>query len=107
MNVLVMNPGGNSLKVELVSCSPAQQFAFEGSKLLSLAVEGIGKDPRLSVLQGKKVTHSEAIEARDYGAAAANVLSWLEEKKHITRSDIECVGLRVVHGGRHFNKPSV
>jgi acetate kinase len=107
MNVLVMNPGGNSLKVELVSCSPAQQFAFEGSKLLSLAVEGIGKDPRLSVSQGKKVIHSEAMEARDYGAAAANVLSWLEEEKHITRSDIECVGLRVVHGGRHFTKAAV
>jgi acetate kinase len=107
MNVLVMNPGGNSLKVELVSCSPAQQFAFEGSKLLSLAVEGIGKDPRLSVSQGKKVIHSEAMEARDYGAAAANVLSWLEEEKHITRSDIECVGLRVVHGGRHFAKAAV
>jgi hypothetical protein len=41
--------GGNSLKVELISCSPSQQFAFEGRKLLSLAVEGIGKDPRLSV----------------------------------------------------------
>ena len=30
MNVLVMNPGGNSLKVEVVSCSPTQQFASEG-----------------------------------------------------------------------------
>ncbi len=67
MNVLVMNPGGNSLKVELISCLPEQQFAFEGRKLLSLTVEGIGKKPGLSVLQGKEVTHSEEIEARDYG----------------------------------------
>ena len=103
MNVLVMNPGGNSLKVELVSCSPAQQFAFEGSKLVSVTVEGIGKeDPRLSVFEGKKVTHSEAIDAKDYGAAASNTLSWLEENKHVQHSDIDCVGLRVVHGGRHF-----
>jgi hypothetical protein len=29
MNVLVMNPGGNSLQVELVSCSLPQQFALE------------------------------------------------------------------------------
>jgi acetate kinase len=107
MNVLVMNPGGNSLKVELVSCSPAQQFAFEGSKLLSVTVEGIGKDPRLSVLQGKEVIHSEAMEAKDYGAAAANILSWLEKEKHIGGSDIECVGLRVVHGGRHFTRPAL
>jgi acetate kinase len=107
MNVLVMNPGGNSLKVELVSCSPAQQFAFEGSKLVSLAVEGIGKEPRLSVLQGKKVTHSEEIKAKDYGEAAANILSWLGEEKQIKRSDIECVGLRVVHGGRRFTEATV
>jgi acetate kinase len=103
MNVLVMNPGGNSLKVELVACSAAQRFAFEGRKLVSVAVEGIGKEkPRLSVFDGKKVTQSELIEARDYGAAAANILSWLEENKHVRRSDIDCVGLRVVHGGRHF-----
>jgi acetate kinase len=87
MNVLVMNPGGNSLKVELISCSPGQQFAFEGSKLLSLTVEGIGKKPCLSVSRGKEVTHSEEIEAKDYGAAAANILSWLQEEKHIGRSD--------------------
>jgi acetate kinase len=103
MNVLVMNPGGNSLKVELVSCLPGQQFAFEGSKLLSLAVEGIGKEPCLSVFQEKRVTHSQEIEAKDYGAAADEVLSWLEEQKSITRADIHCVGLRVVHGGRHFS----
>ena len=35
MNVLVMNPGGNSLTVELISCSPAQQFGFEGSNCLA------------------------------------------------------------------------
>jgi acetate kinase len=107
MNVLVMNPGGNSLKVEFVSCSPVQQFAFEGSKLLSLTVEGIGKKPSLSILQGKEVTHSEEIEAKDYAAAGANILSWLEEEKHISRSDIECVGLRVVHGGRRFAEATV
>jgi acetate kinase len=107
MNVLVLNPGGNSLKVELICCSPEQQFAFEGSKLVSLTVEGIGKKPCLSVLRGKEVTHSEEIEAKDYGAAAANIFSWLLEEKHIGRSDIECVGLRVVHGGRRFAEAAV
>jgi acetate kinase len=107
MNVLVMNPGGNSLKVELISCSPSQQYAFEGSKLLSLIVEGIGKQPSLSILQGKEVTHTEEIEAKDYAEAGANILSWLEEQEHISRSGIECVGLRVVHGGRRFAEATV
>jgi acetate kinase len=107
MNVLVMNPGGNSLKVEVVSCSPEQQFAFEGKKLVSLILEGIGKNPSLSILQGKKVTRTEPMEAEDYGAAAENILSWLEQEQHVARPDIECVGVRVVHGGRHFAEPAL
>jgi hypothetical protein len=47
-----MNPGGNSLKVEIVSCSPTQQLASEGKKLVSLILEGIGKTRFLSVLDG-------------------------------------------------------
>jgi acetate kinase len=104
MNVLVMNPGGNSLKVDVVSCSPSQQFAFEGSKLVSLILEGIGKTPCLSVLQGKAPVHTEPIAAQDYGEAAASILSWLEKEKHITRRDLACIGVRVVHGGRHFTQ---
>jgi acetate kinase len=100
VNVLVMNPGGNSLKVEVVSCSLTQQFASDGTKLASVILEGIGKKPCLSVLQGKQVTRTEDIQAKDYGEAAASILSWLEEKEQ----DIHCVGIRVVHGGRHFTE---
>jgi acetate kinase len=100
MNVLVMNPGGNSLKVEVVSCSPAQQFAFEGKKLVSLILEGIGKTPQLSVLDGKNPSHTEPITAKDYGEAATNIFHHLEKENHL--QDIQSVGVRVVHGGRSF-----
>jgi acetate kinase len=102
MNVLVMNPGGNSLKVEVVSCAPEQRYAFEGRKLVSLILEGIGKAPCLSVQEGKKVVHTEPMQAKDYGEAATSILTWLEKEKRLTRDDIACVGLRVVHGGRRF-----
>jgi acetate kinase len=104
MNVLVMNPGGNSLKVEIVSCSPTQQFASEGKKLVSLILEGIGKKPRLSILDGKNPSHTEPIEATDYGEAATSIFRWLEREKHIPFKDLCCVGVRVVHGGRSFNQ---
>ena len=100
MNVLVMSPGGNSLKVEVVSCSPEQQFASQGRKLVSVILEGIGKTPCLSVLQGKETAHTEPMQAKDYGEAAASVLRWLEEEKHIVQQEIQCVGVRVVHGGK-------
>jgi acetate kinase len=106
MNVLVMNPGSNSLKVEVVSCSPTQRFASEGRKLVSLILEGIGHAPCLSVLQGKKTTHTEPIQAKDYGEAAGSILHWLEEEKQIVLDNIDCVGVRVVHGGRRFAEPA-
>jgi acetate kinase len=100
MNVLVMNPGGNSLKAEIVACSPKQQYAFEGQKLVSLILEGIGKEPRLSVLDGEKTSHTESIPAKDYGEAAVNIFHYLEKENHL--EDIRKVGVRVVHGGRSF-----
>ena len=102
MNVLVMNPGGNSLKVEVVSCSPTQQFASQGKKLISVILEGIGKEPTFSVLRGKETTHTEPMQAKDYGEAATSIFSWLEEKQHLAPPDIERIGVRVVHGGRRF-----
>jgi acetate kinase len=102
MNVLVMNPGGNSLKVEIVSCSPAQQFASEGKKRISLILEGIGKTPCLSILDGKNPSHTEPISAKDYSEAATGVFHWLEKKGQF--EDIQCVGVRVVHGGKSFSE---
>ena len=104
MNVLVMNPGGNSLKVELISCSPSQKTASAGRELSSVIVEGIGKSPCLSVMQGKQTMHTEPFQARDYAEAAANILLWLEREKSVSPQDIECVGIRVVHGGRLFTE---
>jgi acetate kinase len=104
MNVLVMNPGGNSLKVEIVSCSPAQRFASEGKKLISLILEGIGKEPSLSILDGKNPSHTEPISAKDYGEAATSIFHYLEKEKHV--EDIQSVGVRVVHGGRIFTGPT-
>ncbi len=71
---------------------------------MSVILEGIGKTPCLSVLQGKETVHTEPMQAKDYGEAAASVLRWLEGEKHIVQQDIQCVGVRVVHGGRRFTQ---
>jgi len=51
MNILVLNPAGNSLKIDSVVCEPKQRYAFEANKLLSVIIEGIGKDPTLSQME--------------------------------------------------------
>ena len=48
MNILVFNPGGNSLKAEIIRCQPGQQHAFEGETLISVIIEGIGKEAKIA-----------------------------------------------------------
>jgi acetate kinase len=104
MNVLVMNPGGNSFKVELISCSSTQQFASDGKKQVSVILEGIGKIPRLSVMEGRRATQVEPVPAKNYAEAATSLFSWLESQKGIDLQDVHCVGVRVVHGGTRFTQ---
>lgn|ERR1700722_11922181 len=115
MNILVSNPGGNSLKVELVRCEPMQGHAFEGSKLISVSIEGIGKEPKLSRFEGKKQLTSEPIEARDFAQAADSFFGWYgthgastnSEHAHSDIAQIDRVAVRVVHGAGVFHQPVV
>jgi acetate kinase len=110
MNILVLNPGGNSLKAELVRCDPQQRHAFEGTKLLSASIEGIGKKPALSRLEKKKVVSSEAIAASNYAQATESFLQWYEERAESDLPalvEMDAVAVRVVHGGQDFDKPAL
>ena len=110
MNVLVVNPGGNSLKVEIVSCQREQHYAFEGKTLLSVAIEGIGKSPKFTRYEGKQVVNTEDIEAADYGSAMKNLFlrcgSDCGELGHLLNHP-DLVGVRVVHGGLDFDRPAL
>jgi len=81
MNILVLNPGGNSLKIDTVACGPNQRYAFGARKLISVSIEGIGKKPKLSRLEGKKPVHSEPINAQDYAGATESFLNWYENAR--------------------------
>ena len=104
MNILALNPGGNSLKAELVFCRPDQKYAFEGHTLFSVAIEGIGKTPELSTRSDQKETATEPVVAESYEQAAANLLKWWENRTQADRlpplSSVDAIAVRVVHGAR-------
>src|SRR5215813_6890702 len=108
MYILVLNPGGNSLKVELINCRSEQRYAFEGAKLLNISIEGIGGEAKLSEFVGKRVVHTNPVEASDYKAATQNSLAWIDRQvdDQIPRLEDISVGcVRVVHGGSEFDLP--
>lgn len=111
MNILVFNPGSNSLKAGIVYCNTAARSASENTRLIEIIVEGIGKDPKLSVYQGKEIAHSEPIPAKDFEEAAASILNWFDSRAKVAElqwnlHQVGCVGIRVVHGGSYFTKPT-
>ena len=100
----------NSLKAEVVSCRKMQRYAFEGKSLLSLSIEGIGKDARVSRYESKKVVHSEATAAADYGDAMSSLLNWWTANAGNSSGglgNLDCIGVRVVHGGTNFDSPAL
>jgi acetate kinase len=106
--VLVVNPGGNSLKVQLVRCNRAQAHASEGVTLASVAVEAIATDPKFLVYEDKKIVRSDRVQAAGYAEALENILARLELQpglRDFPLSTIDCVGVRVVHGGPNLTAP--
>ena len=110
MNILVLNPGGNSLKAEIIASIPQQRYAFEATQLLSASIEGIGNTPKLSRLENKKPVDSEPIEAANYADAAESFLNWYQKHAGSDLPDlkqIDIVAVRVVHGGTEFDSPTL
>ncbi|HLY43223.1 MAG TPA: acetate/propionate family kinase [Terracidiphilus sp.] len=111
MEILVFNPGSNSLKAGIVMCRPEQRSASAGEKLVEVIAEGIGKDGKLSVYRGKSIEHSEPLAAHDFKEAAAGILGWLaksgsSQKPGWDLDRIDAIGIRVVHGGDRFTGPA-
>ena len=111
MRVLVFNPGGNSLKAGIVRCPTGHRSASDCTKLVEVIVEGIGKDARLSLYRGKEIARSEKIAANDFGQAAGCILTWFENESRTSEPDwnldqLDCAGIRVVHGGAIFARPA-
>ena len=105
-NVLVFNPGSNSLKFEIVASGPPDPNIVRGEKLLSGVIEPINEKAKLSLRDG---SHSEELPVKDHGAAAAAVMQRIDAGlagSHGIRNtrDIQAAGYRVVHGAHCYTE---
>jgi acetate kinase len=102
---LIFNPGSNSLKFELIECEIGQKIASQANKLSSAALEGIGKQPKLSIYQGRKIISEESAQARDMREAVSASLAWLRQNNflHDALQRLTFIGIRVVHGGPNYD----
>jgi acetate kinase len=107
MNVLVFNPGSNSLKFEIVASERPVPHIVRGNKLLSGVIEPIGENAKFSLRDG---SHSEDLPVKDHGAAAAAVIERINAGLAAAHGihgigDIQIAGYRVVHGADCYTAP--
>src|SRR5262245_19217547 len=101
---LVLNAGSSSLKFCVYRRPEAENWRLEERG----QIEGIGTSPRLSVKdsEGSSLADQKLDQAVRDGRQALDALaSWLRSKYGGSR--VLGVGHRVVHGGAHYDRPTV
>ena len=103
---LVLNPGSNSLKFELVEGVAGQRVATEAKGLASATIDDIGKGSTMSGQVGEREVPKQPAEAGDMGAAVRFALRWMREQKDVSDAlgRVELSGVRVVHGGTKYDR---
>jgi acetate kinase len=110
--ILILNPGSNSLKADVVEVQAEQRFGCESLTRTSAMVENIGKDKpaTFSRMQGRGTAESHEVNANSFTEATGELLDWLRKHAGEHGADYEDVALaavRVVHGGEHFDRPAM
>src|SRR5579875_2274205 len=105
MNILVLNCGSSTVKLQLIETSPEQMAAHTDRVFVRAAVERIGEpEAVLKGAAGSDRFETRKVAARNHGAALDVVFEWMMAKgvlKH--EGEIQGVGHRIVHGGEYFH----
>jgi len=100
MRILVINCGSSTLKFQLIETSPEQIAADTDRVLARGEVDRIGSTEALVTCQATEGERSrEGSAVRDHTEAIQAALGCLTSSGTFTKSDIEGVGHRMVHGG--------
>lgn len=110
--ILVLNPGSNSLKADVIEVQADQHFGCESRTRTSAMVEDIGKDKpaTFSRIEGRETAESHGVEAKCFIDATGVLLEWMRKQagEHgASYEDVDLAAVRVVHGGEQFDRPAI
>jgi len=99
MNILVINSGSATLKLDVLELSPA---AGQPRRIAQARVEQFGSaaSVHFSIVEGRTLKETRSVP--DHPAALQLFLDWLRRENDAVL-DIAAVGHRVVHGGSKFS----
>jgi len=107
MNVLVLNSGSSSLKVQLIATDRHRIAADRDERLCRAQVEGIGGEAVIAVQTRGTARKKFTASLPDLSASLEYLVRWImSDESEISEvralTDIHAVGNRVVHGGELF-----
>lgn len=110
--ILVLNPGSNSLKADVVQVDDGQRFGCQSVTRTGAAVENIGKPKPASFsrMQGRETAETHEVEPKNFTDATGLLLDWLRKQAGghgASYDDLDLAAVRVVHGGERFGEPAI
>jgi acetate kinase len=91
--ILILNAGSSSLKFKVFGLESDLPVLTEGR------ITGLGVKPVFNTVDKSVVLDLDTSQAQ----GLAFILGWLQDQ--LTDFELECVGHRIVHGGRAFSEP--
>jgi acetate kinase len=112
MNVLVVNSGSSSLKLQIIATDIEEIKKDQDDRILRGEVEGIGGEAIVKIRYRKEQARTITAPLRDMGAALDYILRYVaSERSGVSEikstADIHAVGHRVVHGGELFKESTL
>ncbi|TPV92971.1 MAG: acetate/propionate family kinase, partial [Myxococcales bacterium FL481] len=97
MNILVLNCGSSSLRLDLRECAEASNAC--GPSRAKVSVENVGGLATVHLSREDGEPHVARVRLVDHAAAVADAFARLADVARIQRRSIDAVAHRVVHGG--------
>jgi len=112
MNVLVVNFGSSSLKLQVISTDLERIKQHKDERLCQGEVEGIGGEATIKFHNRQGPSQKFTATLRDGAAALEYMVRYIaSEKSGVSEikstADVEAVGHRVVHGGEQFTESAL
>ena len=112
MNVLVVNFGSSSLKLQVISTDLERIKQHKDDRLCQGEVEGIGGEATITFHSRQEPIQKFTATLRDGASALEYMLRYIASGKSgvpeiKSTADVQAVGHRVVHGGERFTESAL
>jgi len=107
MQILAVNCGSSSIKLQLIQVSRGQDEASSARALARANISGIGDTAAAEFHSDDGSSDQTSLDAHDHAHALRVAVEWLSSEGLLDHQELDALGHRVVHGGADLFEPSL